>query len=260
MIAAKLPGRTDNEIKNYWKTNLKKRLQMANDPTTRMPRTDPNDLMNLSLLLGASANVGNLMTPWENGLGLQADPSHHPAVICQQLQHHIQSTAILINQIQAHFINPMENIESEGGLSREVNLSVNPAENPLMSHFNSGIFLPQDPSISQEIANSRTNIGSEGGLSTKVNLSVNPAENLLMFPLNSGIFLPQDPSNSVDIANSRTNIRSEGGPSAEVNYLSENPSMPDQLVSAAPLLDHSNQNYSETPMDDEASKSHWEKM
>ncbi|KAE8785098.1 myb-related protein Myb4-like [Hordeum vulgare] len=29
MIAAQLPGRTDNEIKNYWNTNLKKQLRQA---------------------------------------------------------------------------------------------------------------------------------------------------------------------------------------------------------------------------------------
>ncbi|CAH2038778.1 unnamed protein product, partial [Thlaspi arvense] len=32
-IAAKLPGRTDNEIKNVWHTHLKKRLQQNQDPT-----------------------------------------------------------------------------------------------------------------------------------------------------------------------------------------------------------------------------------
>jgi hypothetical protein len=77
----------------------------------------------------------------------------------------------------------------------------------------------------------------------------------LMSPLNSGIFLPQDPNISEEIANSRTNIGSEGGLSAEVNYLSENPLMPDQLVSAAPSLDHPNQNYLGTPMEDD-----WEKI
>ncbi|XP_018437920.1 transcription factor MYB34 [Raphanus sativus] len=42
-IATSLAGRTDNEIKNYWNTNLKKRLtQKGLDPTTHKP-IDPAD-------------------------------------------------------------------------------------------------------------------------------------------------------------------------------------------------------------------------
>ncbi|KAL3740444.1 hypothetical protein ACJRO7_021691 [Eucalyptus globulus] len=44
-IAARLPGRTDNEIKNYWNTHIRKRLlRMGIDPVTHAPRLDLLDL------------------------------------------------------------------------------------------------------------------------------------------------------------------------------------------------------------------------
>ncbi|XP_072988174.1 transcription factor MYB102-like [Typha latifolia] len=51
-IAACLPGRTDNEIKNYWNTHIRKRLlSMGIDPVTHNPRLD---LLDLSTLLNPS--------------------------------------------------------------------------------------------------------------------------------------------------------------------------------------------------------------
>ncbi|OAY26080.1 transcription factor MYB102 [Manihot esculenta] len=51
-IASRLPGRTDNEIKNYWNTHIRKRLlRMGIDPVTHSPRLD---LLDLSSIFGSS--------------------------------------------------------------------------------------------------------------------------------------------------------------------------------------------------------------
>ncbi|KAL6518943.1 hypothetical protein OROHE_017696 [Orobanche hederae] len=64
-IATHLPKRTDNEIKNYWNTHLKKRLaKMGIDPVTHKPK---NDAL-LSSDDGQSKNAANLshMAQWES--------------------------------------------------------------------------------------------------------------------------------------------------------------------------------------------------
>ncbi|KAK1424564.1 hypothetical protein QVD17_19896 [Tagetes erecta] len=48
-IATHLPGRTDNEIKNYWNTHIRKKLiQMGIDPVTHKPRLDLSSILSLS--------------------------------------------------------------------------------------------------------------------------------------------------------------------------------------------------------------------
>ncbi|GKV15845.1 hypothetical protein SLEP1_g26590 [Rubroshorea leprosula] len=73
-IAARLPGRTDNEIKNYWNTHIKKKLlRMGIDPVTHISRFDllelystlgsglynPSQQLNLAGLLG----LGSMINP-----------------------------------------------------------------------------------------------------------------------------------------------------------------------------------------------------
>ena len=60
-----MPKRTDNEIKNYWNTHLKKRLvKMGIDPVTHKPK----NATPLSSLGGISKNAATLshMAQWES--------------------------------------------------------------------------------------------------------------------------------------------------------------------------------------------------
>ncbi|KAK8476571.1 hypothetical protein V6N11_044676, partial [Hibiscus sabdariffa] len=63
-IASYLPKRTDNEIKNYWNTHMKKRLAMMGiDPSTHRPMAAPIGSAN-----GDHKKVSNLthMAQWES--------------------------------------------------------------------------------------------------------------------------------------------------------------------------------------------------
>ncbi|KAF5765027.1 putative transcription factor MYB-HB-like family [Helianthus annuus] len=72
-IATRLPGRTDNEIKNYWNTHIRKRLlRMGIDPVTHSPRLD---LLDISTILSSSF----YNSPHANMFGVQ--PSVNPELL-----------------------------------------------------------------------------------------------------------------------------------------------------------------------------------
>ncbi|KAJ8761644.1 hypothetical protein K2173_004420 [Erythroxylum novogranatense] len=64
-IAARLPGRTDNEIKNYWNTHIRKRLlRMGIDPVTHCPRLDlldPSSILSPSLYNSSQMKFSRLL-------------------------------------------------------------------------------------------------------------------------------------------------------------------------------------------------------
>ncbi|KAA8525860.1 hypothetical protein F0562_007715 [Nyssa sinensis] len=114
-IAAHLPGRTDNEIKNFWNTNLRKKLlRKGVDPKTHEPISDPNFLVNLSQLLSA-ANWLNLMNPWDSGLRLQADATQ------------LASIQLLQSILQTINTSPLPNMD-ETSLLGSLNFTQTPLE------------------------------------------------------------------------------------------------------------------------------------
>ncbi|KAA8528279.1 hypothetical protein F0562_035634 [Nyssa sinensis] len=97
VIATSLPGRTDNEIKNFWNTHLKKKLiQMGIDPMTHQPRTDHGLFSSLPHLIALASLQRGLMDHHhpleENAINLQAEAVDQFAKL-QYLQYLLQSAA-----------------------------------------------------------------------------------------------------------------------------------------------------------------------
>ncbi|XP_047336134.1 transcription factor MYB41-like [Impatiens glandulifera] len=204
-IAARLPGRTDNEIKNYWNTHIRKRLlRMGIDPITHAPRLD---LSTSILSSSAQLNLSNL-------LGLQA--LMNPQLLRLLISNLNSPTAIpQINHDQVPIFQPTQ------GEDQEL-LSLCTSTQPIFQTGMNNLDMSQFSTIS-------TNFGyQENGNIINATFSPNHNQSFGMVPnLSSNSSFDNDLKNFLIDSNSQTNGSSPLEPPMASTYMNNNNSIED---------------------------------
>ncbi|PON88625.1 MYB transcription factor [Trema orientale] len=168
-IAARLPGRTDNEIKNYWNTHIRKRLlRMGIDPVTHAPRLD---FLDLSSILASSSLCNPSLLNLSSLLGAQA--LFNPELL------RLASTLLSLNNKQDQNINPelfnSQNLQENQLCSNQIP----PLVQPNINHDQLQTPIPEgfsmQPNMTNLISSSSTPISTQENVNTS---AINPSSGL----------------------------------------------------------------------------------
>ncbi|KAI4322610.1 hypothetical protein L6164_022287 [Bauhinia variegata] len=192
VIAARLPGRTDNEIKNYWNTHIRKRLlRMGIDPVTHAPRFDLLDissilrsalinpsLLNLQGLLGAQELMNPELLKLANTLLWLKN--ENPDLVSQNLQQiqamNPQMQSQVAQQMQfSEFLTPIpNNVENFPGDFTNMSCS-NSQENSIPSYLGENLMAQTcqvdfmgNPTFVEPLNNAKQSLSYDSVLSTSL--------------------------------------------------------------------------------------------